>query len=116
MNAVLTKDQILGANDLKTERVHVPVWGGDVLIRAMTGAERDRFEDHCARLHGKSCEDIMAILVALTIVDDKGQRLFSEADVKALSEKSAAALGMLFDKAKHLNAIDAKDVEDLAKN
>ena len=40
----LTKDQILEANDLQSESVTVPEWGGDVLVRTMTGADRDAFE------------------------------------------------------------------------
>ncbi len=41
---LLTKDDILGADDLATEDVEVPEWGGCVRVRALTGTERDAFE------------------------------------------------------------------------
>lgn len=116
MNPILSKEQILSANDLKTERVHVPVWGGDVIVKSLTGIERDRFEDHCLKDHGKTCEGIMALLVALAVVDESGNRMFTEADIDALGKKSAAALSVLYEAAMRLNSLDAKDVEALAKN
>ena len=42
---VLSKEQILQADDLKTETVEVPEWGGDVLLRELRGRERDAFEE-----------------------------------------------------------------------
>jgi len=40
----LNKEQILRADDLKTEEVDVPEWGGSVRVRVLTGTERDAFE------------------------------------------------------------------------
>ena len=39
--AVLTKQQILAAEDLPSETLLVKEWCGDVTVRTMTGAERD---------------------------------------------------------------------------
>ena len=44
MGTLLTKDEILRADDLRLERVEVPEWGGEVVLRTMTGTERDAFE------------------------------------------------------------------------
>ena len=41
---MLTKDQILKSDDLPSEEVSVPEWGGSVMVRSMTGYERDQFE------------------------------------------------------------------------
>ena len=41
---ILTRDQILQANDLVTETVEVPEWGGSVFVKSLTGVERDQFE------------------------------------------------------------------------
>ena len=35
----LTREQILEADDLPTESLDVPEWGGEVLIRALNGAQ-----------------------------------------------------------------------------
>ncbi len=75
----------------------------------MTGGERDAFEAGTITRHGKRIEqnlvNIRARLVALCVVDEKGQRLFSEADAVALGQKSAAALNRVFNAAQQLNAL-----------
>ena len=107
--ALLGRDQILTAQDLPTVDVEVPEWGGTVRVRMMTGGERDAFEAGTITRHGKKIEqnlvNIRARLVALCVVDEKGQRLFSEADAAALGQKSAAALNRVFNAAQQLNAL-----------
>ncbi len=120
MAKLLGRDEILQAKDLKTERVSVPEWGGDVLVRSMTGAERDAFEASILEKRGSDYDvnmrNLRAKLAAWTIVDEEGSRLFSEDDIKALSEKSAGALQRVFNVASRLSAIGPEDVEELAKN
>ena len=41
---ILTRDEILESEDLATETVSVPEWGGSVIVRALTGTERDAYE------------------------------------------------------------------------
>ena len=118
--ALLTRDAILQVQDLPTERVHVPEWGGDVLVRALTGAERDRFEQSIVEQRGNSTrmnlQNIRAKLVALTVVDEQGNRIFKDEDVKWLGNKSAAALDRIFEVAQRLSGLRDEDVEELAKN
>lgn len=119
MSSLLTKDQILQAEDLDTKDVYVKPWNGYVRIRTMTAHERDRFEQQMFSNKGgkkERMDDIRATLVSLTVVDEDGKRMFSDKDVKALSKKSAAALDKLFAEAQSLNAVSDDDVEDLAKN
>jgi hypothetical protein len=89
-------------------------------VRALTGAERDAFEASVVEQRGKSTKmnlrNIRAKLVALTIVDEEGTRLFLDADVKLLGQKSAAALDKLFEVAQRLSGLRDEDVEELAKN
>ena len=40
----LSRDAILQREDIKTEDVEVPEWGGTVRVRGMTGVQRDAFE------------------------------------------------------------------------
>ena len=61
--------------------------------------------------------NMRAKLVALTVVDDKGKRLFrGDADVNALGRKSAAALQRVFEVAQRLSGLSDEDMEELAKN
>ena len=118
--SMLNKAQILDVEDLTTETVSVPEWGGDVLVQSMTGAERDSFET--SLLEGKGADkemntnNLRAKLVGKCLVDGKGKRLFTDKDIEALGEKSAEALDRIYDVAQKLNGIGVKEVEDLTKN
>lgn len=114
---ILTKDQILSAEDLKREEVDVSEWGGTVLVRMLTGRERDNLEAFWLRSkESGNYADARATLVALTACDETGARLFSDADIEALGGKSAAALDRLSDVAQRINRLTKKDLEDLAGN
>lgn len=122
MSDLLTRDQILAAEDLPSEIVAVPEWGGSVRVRGLTGAERDRFESSIVEFKGRKVqrvqlENFRARLVFLTVVDAEGKRLFtSKNDVARLGEKSAAALARVFNKAQELSGITPADIEELTKN
>ena len=59
-------------------------------------------------------KDLRAKLCALTICDEKGERIFSTRDVKALTKKSASALQRVFSVAQQLSGITGDDLEELA--
>mgnify|MGYP007082016276 CR=1 FL=1 len=115
----LTKDTILHAQDLKTEVVAIPEWGGDVLVRGMTGADRDKFEASIVQMRGKdqtlNMVNIRAKVASMSICDEAGKLLFTEADIKALSLKSAHALQRVFAVAQRLSGIGDNDVKELAE-
>lgn len=116
--AVLKRDDILAAADIVTELVAVPEWGGEVYVKGMTGAERDKFEGGIVEMRGKSqslnMANVRAKLASFTICDEKGKRLFSEKDIDALAQKSAAALQRVFEVAQRLSGIGDADVAELA--
>jgi hypothetical protein len=117
----LTREEILAAGPrLATEEVPVPEWGGAVLVRELTGAERDEFEESCYVGRGKNRQEnfrnLRARLVALSVVDDAGRRLFSPEDLAMLSTCGAAALDRLFGAAQRLSGLTTRDVEELAGN
>ena len=117
---ILTREQILGAQDLKTETVDVPEWGGQVLVAGLTGTERDRFEQDSIQGKGKNVTmnfaNMRARLVALAVVDSDGKRLFAHDDVKALGGKSAAALNRVFEVAQRLSGLTDNDLEELTED
>lgn len=118
MGKRLTKDQIFKLDDLKTEEVDVPEWGGSVLVRGLTGRERDEFESSLLDQSGKRAklkmQNARARLVYLSVVNDDGSRMFDEMDVWALGEKNAAALDRIYDVAARLSGISDADMEELA--
>jgi hypothetical protein len=117
---MLSKKAILAAPDIKSELVHVPEWGGDVMVFGMTGSQRDEFEASIVEMRGQSqvlhMQNLRAKLCALTIRDEDGRRMFDSDEVDALGAKSAQALQRIFEVAQRLSSVTPKDMEDLAKN
>src|SRR3990167_4764050 len=117
---LLTKEQIFAVSDLDKQTVSVPEWGGDVVIRTMTGSERDAFEQSLFDQKGKSAkanmQNLRAKLLAFCLVDDEGGRMFTEHDVGKLGAKSAKVLYRLYTLARDMNGIGAEDEEELVKN
>jgi hypothetical protein len=120
MSKLLTRQEILSIRDIRTEIVFVPEWGGAVKIKAMTGKERDAWETALFQIDGKDVkmnkENLRAKLVALTVVDEAGQRLFTEADVEALGSKSASALDRVYQASQKLSGLTPDDIKELEKN
>lgn len=117
---LLTKNDILQAQDIKTETVDVPEWGGQVIVRALDGAERDMLEASMIEGKGKNTrvnlQNLRAKLVARSLVDENGKRLFEDGDIQALAHKSASALNRVYEVAQQLSGITQEDVEELTKN
>jgi hypothetical protein len=116
--AILNKQQILEAPDIKKELVAVPEWGGEVYVKGMSGSERDNFEAAIIERRGKATrvnlKNIRARLAAACICDEQGNPLFTPADVEDLADKSAAALGRVYDVASRLSGIGEADIDELA--
>lgn len=120
MNNYLTKDAILKADDIQREEVHVPEWGGIVLVRGLSGKERDLLEASMIKGKGKNAsvnlENLRAKVVARSIVSEDNNRIFEDADIPALAQKSAAALNRVYEVAQRLSGISQEDVDELTKN
>lgn len=126
---MLSRDAILAADDLKTQEVDVPEWGGTVLVRALSGEDRDAFEASLTMrrpvLVGPNKgqmenvpdpSNVHAKLVARSIVDENGKRVFTDADIALLGAKSSAALQRLWDVAAELSGLTDGAAEDAEGN
>lgn len=117
---LLDREAILKANDIEKREVYIPEWGGSVYVRGMTGRERDQFEASIIRQRGRDTEINMknarAKLVVMCTVDQEGNRLFTDADIALLANKSAKALDRIFAVAQELSGITREDMEELTEN
>jgi len=118
---LLSKGAIVGVQDLKTEAVDVPEWGGAVSVRTMTGADRDAFENSLVTIAADGTRkpdmvNMRAKLVALTLVDEAGAPMFTLKELDLLAAKSAAALDRIFQVAQRLNGLGLAGVEAAEKN
>lgn len=118
--ATLTKAQILAADDRKTELVEVPGWGGSVNVRGIGGGDRDQFDAwRLAQYESKNGDrfrNTRARLCAMAIVDDDGKRVFSDADIAALGEKSTENLDRVYLVARRLSGLGDEALEQAEKN
>jgi len=119
--ALLSRDQILAAEDRTYDEVDCPEWGGSVRLRSITGAERDAYEQSLIQQRGNSRQmnlrNARAKLIVLCAVDEAGRRLFSgEADVNALSRKNAKPLDRLFDACRKIAGLSDDDVDRLTED
>jgi hypothetical protein len=114
---MLSREQILAAADLPRETVEVPEWGGSVIVSTMTGADRDAFEASVVTADGKpNLRNMRAKLVAASVVDESGARLFRASDIEALGGKSASALERITKAAQRLNRLGDEQLEELKGN
>jgi len=117
----LSREEILGMDDIPLEAVVVPEWGGrTVYVCGMTAAGKNAFEASLVEIRGSSrkvrMENATAKLLVRTVVTRQRQPLFSEADIERLGTKSAAALERLAKVAQRLSAMGQDEVEALVKN
>jgi len=119
---ILTKDDILQADDLKIEEVWSPEWKGVAIIMALSGMERDRLEESMFVGEGldrkQTMENLRAKLVAASVIESKENpiRIFTQEDVVDLGKKSAKALDRVFSAVQKLNGMRAEDVEAMIAN
>ena len=116
----LTREQILGRDDLKREVIEVPEWGGSIVIRELRASEREVFEKRVIQAGGsgpglaKTLGDLRVSLVVKCIVDPAtGERVFDDSDTKALNENSATAIARIFALCSRLSGISSEVVDSV---
>jgi hypothetical protein len=109
----LNKTAILAAGDIKLDKVAVPEWGGDVYLKTISGIDRDQFEEGYSE---QKMKNFRARFLVLTLCDEKGDRLFTDAEVAELAKKSSLVLNRLFEKSWGFNAFTNEAVDDLGND
>ncbi len=114
-------ERILEHDDLGKVEVDVPEWsaalkGERLYIRELTGAERGRFEAEWAGDKGGDISTLRVKLVAATLVDSSGRRLFSDKQMDVLGGKSGAVLARLSDRALEVSGLTETAVEEALGN
>jgi hypothetical protein len=111
----LNREDILKAEDVQTREVDVPEWGGTVLVRGLSGYDRDAYQASMMQMQadGQAIPELgnmTAKMVARAVVDEAGVPLFNELDVGRLGQKSGAALARVYDAAMEMSGMTAKAV------
>lgn len=114
----LSREDILGADDLKHEVVQCPEWGGDVIVWEMNGKERDEFEMSFETEEDEPPNNVnvRARLAAISIRGDDGRRLFTWEDVEQLGTKSGKALTRVIKVAQRLSAVSEEEIDEIIED
>lgn len=110
--SILSKDAILGAQDLKEELVHVPEWGGEVKIRALTLAQRNRAYKLAERDGQIDSSRAAAFMFVAGVIEPP----FNEADIDPLRNKCVGVIDRVNARILALSGLTKEAGEDLAKN
>ena len=110
----LDKNKINAANDIKTVEIDVPEWGGKVLVAEMNGHNRSKFELYISE-HKDDYSAMREYLVALTLVDEAGNNIFSEDEAKDLGKKNGSVLDRIFNESIKLNKLFESELDKEVK-
>jgi hypothetical protein len=101
----LTRDEILGLQDITIKEIEVPAWKASVYIRKLTRGQQDEYATRrftkTAMKDGKTVDmdvDLFghdAWLVVQGVCDEDGKRIFTKSDIPKLNEKSGDAIGFI---------------------
>jgi hypothetical protein len=115
------REAILAAEDLPQEMVETPEWGPEVKnvwVRGLTGAERDAYEQGLLAPGRGSVrvkdrvDNLRAAFCVRIILDENGERVFTDNDVAALGAKSGAVLDRIWDKGRELSGMKVEAEAD----
>jgi hypothetical protein len=110
--AILSKNNILTAADLKRETVPCPEWGGDVIVQEISALDRDRLWKTLIDVDGNQDPINTASKVLVRcLVDEEGSRLFCDEEAETLGKRSTTVINRLFAVAQRLNKIVAEEYD-----
>lgn len=121
----LSRDGILAVNDVSIEKVYVPEWHDEVIVRGLTGEERDDYEASRRQIRNAGTpraevvfiqDNARAALLVKCLIDEDGERLFTDRDAPALGQKNGAALDRLYDVATRLSGMSDDEAEAIEGN
>lgn len=111
------RDKIAGIKDIKEEKLHVPEWDVELLVKSLTGAARNKILN--AAMGGKDgkvdLDKFYPDLVIASCFDpETGEQVFEPTDRDMLLSKNGSALERIAQKAIKMSGLD--DLDQKEKN
>lgn len=118
MGNFLTRQAIL-ETPLRTQEVFIPEWGGSVLVKEMTAkqvADNGRFVlTRDGKADMSKAVQVPVQMCLQQVVDEAGNRLFSDGDIKQIEALHAGAVNRIAEAVRKLSGMnDQEDTKDLA--
>lgn len=119
MTRILGRDELLSGASFKKELVPVPELDGEIYIRDMGApgvlAFNARAKDLQAgdKLTPETSIKLMTLILSLSICDESGRLLFSEADVESLANNNLEMLSRLASKALQISGVGVSTINTI---
>lgn len=122
---LMSRDDILGVSDISYEIIPIPEWGNRrVRIRSTTAYERDEYDQSLYRTTvaddktttKADLDNIKSRLVVKCVVNQKGDRVFKDADASALGRKCAGPINRLFQRIQKLSGMGKESLKEIEGN
>lgn len=112
--ALLTAESILAAEDFVYDIVECPEWGGEVRVRSLSGAQRATLK----KAVEAGQDNIDETICVMAIVDQDGNRIFTQQQIAALSKKNTSVISRIAVRVAEISGMRdrAKAVKDAEKN
>jgi hypothetical protein len=114
--SLLSKDALLAAS-LPVERIEVPeiAVGAYVLVRGLTGTQRDAYEKSMWVQKGRKSvrsDNLRAKLIVKCLVDDQGNLQYADADIAVIGRLRADVLERVFDACRRLSGMTDEERDE----
>lgn len=129
MGKLLTANEIINAKDWVEERIEVPEWGGEVILRSLSALDREEVDVATTEIDTKFDEKgalrysvlpkpvrARAKWLARGIVNEDGNRVFDEVQLEGLAKKAEAPINRLYVRLREICGLSREKVDEAEKN
>lgn len=129
--ALLSREQILEAKDIKFKDIEVPEWGGTIRIKQLSAKEynditmsmvniRKMAAKQISRKNPDDVEDAInetavknqkILLIVKSVVDENMKPLFTEADMELLYQKNTNVVDKIIAEIEEFNSVSTEDAK-----
>lgn len=131
--ALLNRNQILEAKDIKTKDIEVKEWGGTIRIKQLSAKEYNDITMNMVNIRKMAAKQLSSkknadenledaineiaiknqkiLLLIKSIVDENMKPLFSEADMELLYQKNTNVIDKIIAEIEEFNAVSTEDAK-----
>ena len=130
--ALLNRNQILEAKDIKTKVIPVPEWGGDIMIKQLSAKEYNDITMNMVNIKKMAAKQLSKknadenledaineiaiknqkiLLIIKSVVDENMKPLFTEADLELLYQKNTNVIDKIIAEIEEFNAVSTEDTK-----
>tara|TARA_R100000152_G_C6782231_1_gene219178 strand:- start:7194 stop:7592 length:399 start_codon:yes stop_codon:yes gene_type:complete len=118
---VASREALLKLCERRYATVDIPEREVTVRIQSLSESEKSQYETCLIAKNGKGImrerlQDATRRLLALCIVDDAGERIFSDGDLSALANLDAFVSSRIYDACQEHCGFNKGDIDDTVKN